>query len=150
MIKKITILLAIFALLILTGCKFKEDQPTNADVFQPEIEAADQKIVDNKVIIDKASIPVDGWLVVYESNPIPENKLTKFGPKEEQGKMLGSKFFPQGKNENVTVEIKPTKTQRLMFMILVDKGQKGVLDSQETDHPYYYGAGALMTIINLQ
>jgi|GEM_PF-6256708 len=146
MIKKITILLALLALFASAGCESKNNQQVNTNVFQPEIEAADQKITD-KIIVDKASIPVNGWIVVYEAKPIPEEKQVKMGPKYERGKMLGYKFLPQGKNENIEVQINKTQAKKLMLMVQVDKGQKGILDDISIDAPYYYNMGPLMIVI---
>lgn len=147
--KLLATILVFFIPLVLAACSDlnRNDQP-NIGTFIIEIEAADQKITDGAVVIDKASIPVDGWLAIHE---IEEKKIGE-GPLEtrlEPAKLLGFKFLPRGKNEGILIEIKPTSQKRLMAIIYVDKGQKGILDDAETDHPYYHNAGSLLTIFNL-
>lgn len=147
--RKITIafLVLLFAF-ALSACKFKDNAPS-AVAFTPEIEAADQKIVNNKVLIDKASIPVDGWLVIHEADPIPEKEKQKIGPLYKAGKILGYTYLPAGPHVNVEVKVAPTKKEKLLATIYVDKGRKGLFDIPGEDHPYFINMGTLFTIFSL-
>ncbi|MBI5152299.1 hypothetical protein HZA39_02090 [Candidatus Peregrinibacteria bacterium] len=143
-----TALLILSLAFTLSACKFKDDTP-QVTASLPEIEAADQKIADNKVIIDKASIPVNGWLVIHEADPIPEKEKQKIGPLYKAGKILGYVYLPAGPHTNIEVKIAPTQKKKLIAAVYVDKGQKGILDVPGEDHPYYINLGALYTIFSL-
>lgn len=134
--------------LFLSACAAQDNNQQNTGNFVIEIEAADQKPIDNKVIIDKASIPVDGWLVIHEYTEKKGKNLmdTQLTPE----KILGFKYLPRGPNKNIEVEIKPTSQKKLMAAIYVDKGRKGLLDVPGEDHPYTINMGTLFTIFSLQ
>ena len=98
-------------------------------IFPPEIVIFNQPIVNGRFAVERATTPVDGWLVVYEDED----------EDGQPGFIIGSLPIAQGVNENLIVEINQTAVvDQLLVTFHEDTGEIGTFDFPGSDPPQRY------------
>ena len=95
------------------------------DELEPLLEVSNQKIVNNKIVIDKAISSGPGWIVVFSVN------------NGEIRNVLGKKAIFHGINEEVEVRLNESgRTNRVTVSLIHDYGTAGEFEYMSIDVPY--------------
>jgi hypothetical protein len=118
-VSKAAIMLALFTVLALVGCK-----TTMPAAGTPYVEAKDQELQDSKVTIEYVVSVGPGWIVIHND---------KGG---KPGDVIGYSPVADGVNKNVVVTIdKSKKTDTLWAMLHSDTGKIGTFEFPGGDPP---------------
>lgn len=128
--------LGAFALLG-AGCANK--QAVSTDNQPPSILISDQSLkADNQLLINKASIGDDGWLVIHTKG------------NGQPGSVIGYTSLLKGRAEAIKVTIDKTNlTPSLIAMLHYDRGQKGVFEFPGDDGPVIKDQQVIMKEFNI-
>lgn len=140
------IIFSVVALGMLTllgaGC-IKKDMlsttSTNNQSLPPSISVSDQSLeADNQLVIDKASIGDDGWVVIHEKQ------------NGQPGSKIGYTSLSKGSASAIKVMIDKTNlTPSLIAMLHYDREQKGVFEFPGADGPVIKDQQVIMKEFNI-
>lgn len=137
--KKILSLAAVLGTIALlgAGCAGKETAQTGNQPPSILVSAQDLK-ADNQVVIDKANIDDNGWVVIHEK----QNGLA--------GAVLGYTALLKGGSAKIKISIdKSNLSPSLIAMLHYDRGQKGVFEFPGDDGPVIRDQKVIMGEFNL-
>lgn len=137
--KKILSLAAVLGTIALlgAGCAGKETAQTTNQPPSILVSAQDLK-ADNQVVIDKASIDDNGWVVIHAK----QNGLA--------GAVLGYTALLKGSSSKIKVTIDSANlSPSLIAMLHYDRGQKGVFEFPGDDGPVIRDQQVIMGEFNL-
>lgn len=126
MSRKITLTSAlVLGTLALLGAGCVKTNLTNKnEAALPSISVSNQAVKNNQVVIDKASIGDEGWIVIHTK----ENG--------QPGTILGYTSLASGSDSKIKITIDKTKiSESLIAMLHYDRGQKGTFEFPGADGP---------------
>ena len=139
--KVISSVVALSALALLGGgCISKKiSSTTSTDNQPPSILISEQSLgTDNQLVIKKAAIPDDGWVVIHEKQ------------NGQPGPVIGYTSLLKGDASKIKITIDKTNlTPSLIAMLHYDRGQKGVFEFPGDDGPVIKDKQVIMQEFNI-
>lgn len=114
-------------------------QNTYIDPEDSEVIVRTQALDDDTIVIEEVVAPEDGWLVVYRDlNGRP-------------GEVIGYGRVEQGTNNNVLIEVDPTRvTPQLYVMLHRDMGEVKIYEFPGPDSPYEVDGSVILVPFTVQ
>jgi len=105
---------------------------------QPIIEASDQPIVNDTVVISRVVSSDPGWIVIYTQ------------VNSQPGESIGNTAIKAGESKNVVVQIDPNKVTSTLYALLhVDQGKVGTYEFPGPDAPVMIGVRMVQGSFNV-
>ncbi len=123
--KQITAILIMLSTITLLGAGCVKNEVVSTDNQQPSISVSNQTLKDDsQIIIEKASIGDNGWIVIHQSND------------GQPGPIIGYTSLLKGSDTNIKITIdKNNISPYLIAELHYDRGEKGVFEFPGTDGP---------------
>lgn len=137
--KQVLSLAAVLGTLALLGAGCINKETALTDNQSPSISVSAQELkADNQLVIDKASIGDDGWVVIHaKQNGLP-------------GTILGYTSLLTGNGSKIKVTVdRANLSPSLIAMLHYDRGEKGAFEFPGTDGPVIKDQQVIMNEFNL-